>query len=355
MKTTVLFVIIGSGLGHITRGLAIATQLAKIDKSCNIIFFTTNASASVIEKFCFQYYYLPDRSLLPRTMKAPAYNAYMKKFIIEIMEKHRPEYFIFDGAFPYPCIVNIMNDRNRIPVHKIWIKREGDRQGFNDSAITAYKKFFDRIIIPEEFGQQEHREYQNKELLVPPILLLDDNKDLGYGVRNRFSITPNEKVWYIQLGRFSGDIKSSLLNQAINTILNIENSYIVLGEWIDGPNIKLIHDKIWNYKNYPNSYMFPEIDFAITTAGYNVVHELAYYAIPSILVPDESVVKDDQRARASRIESIGGAITVTDYNQLEYAVSTLVSNEFEMKSKLEQNHFVNGALKAAEIIINIKK
>ena len=353
MRATVLFVIIGAGLGHLTRGLAIAIQITKLNENCNIIFFTTNENANVIEEFHYQYYYLPNRSVLSKTMKAPAYNAYMKEILIGIMEKHQPDYFIFDGAFPYPCIVSSM--RERIPMHSIWIKREGDRQGFDDTAIIAYKKYFDCIIIPEELGQQEYREFLTKEKLVPPMILIDDNKVLRDGIRHRFSITSKEKVWYVQLGRANRDIKSSLLNRIISNILNMDNSYIVLGESIDGPSIEMEHPRILNHKNYPNSYMFPEVDFAITTAGYNITHELAYYKIPAILVPDLLVVKDDQRARALRVEDIGGAITLTDYSLLECAIKHLIENEIEMKNKLEQHHFINGAQQAAEIILNIGK
>lgn len=351
METTVLFVIIGAGLGHLTRGLAIATQFMKLNKNCKIIFFTTNGNANIIDQFHYEYYYLPNRGLLSQTMKAPEYNAYMKEILTGIMEKHQPEYFIFDGAFPYPCIVNRM--RERISMHNIWIKREGDRQGFNDAAIIAYKKYFDCIIIPEELGQQEYREYLTKEKLVPPMILIDDDMDLRDRIRNRFPITSKRKVWYVQLGREHRDKQSSLLNQIINTILNKDNAYIVLGESIDGPRIEMKHTRIWNYRNYPNSAMFSEIDFAITTAGYNIVHELAYYNIPAILVPDLSVVKDDQRARALRLEGIGGAVTLEDYNQLDSAIEHLMMNELDMKKKLEETHFVNGAQEAAEIILSM--
>lgn len=351
MRTTVLFVIIGAGLGHLTRGLAIATQITKLNKNCNIIFFTTNANANIIEKFHYQYYYVPNRSLLSKTMKASEYNAYMKNILLAILEKHQTDYFVFDGAFPYPCIVGSMRDRTSM--YNIWIKREGDRQGFDNSSIIAYKKYFDCIIIPGELGQQEYREYLTKEKLVPPILLIDNNKVVRDGIRHRFSITSKEKVWYVQLGRANRDIKSGLLNRIINTILNIEDTYIVLGESIDGPCIEMEHSRIWNHKNYPNSYMFSEIDFAITTAGYNITHELAYYNIPAILVPDLFVVKDDQRARALRIEDIGGAITLTDYSQIESAISHLMEKELEMKNKLEHCHLVNGAQQAAEIILDI--
>ena len=60
-----------------------------------------------------------------------------------------------------------------------------------------------------------------------------------------------------------------------------------------------------------------------------------------------------QRARGLRIEDIGGAITLTDYSQIERAISHLMEKELEMKNKLEDYHLVNGAQQAAEIILGI--
>ena len=44
--------------------------------------------------------------------------------------------------------------------------------------------------------------------------------------------------------------------------------------------------RIKRLTDYPNSRFFMGIDGALTATGYNTVHELSYFNVPSIYVPD---------------------------------------------------------------------
>lgn len=351
---TILFITIGAGLGHLTRGLAVARQITKLEEKSNLIFFTTTDAAEVIEGFGYSASYMPKHNELPNKIKALEYNQWMGNVLHGIMENNHIDCIIFDGAFPYQCIVSLLHQNES--VNKVWLKREGDRMDYNVSSLNQYKQLFDLVIIPDEFGLMNKRKLDHNEVRVPPIMLLEYDELLKREeVRKQVIGLDKDDLLYVQLGNAKRVSKYDQLNLVIEELLKLDHSMILLGQPVDGPDIALEHPKIVNIKRYPNAQLFLGIDYAITSAGYNTVHELAYCKVPSIFIPNLSVVKDDQLERARRVEAIGGAITLTDMKDISRYLQMMQANRTSMKQHFEQNSFINGSKLAAEYLLNLKK
>jgi UDP-N-acetylglucosamine--N-acetylmuramyl-(pentapeptide) pyrophosphoryl-undecaprenol N-acetylglucosamine transferase len=58
---------------------------------------------------------------------------------------------------------------------------------------------------------------------------------------------------------------------------------------------------------YPALDFLPAFDAAVTAAGYNAVHELLYAGVPSVFVPFERMV-DDQEKRAREVMEAGAGL-----------------------------------------------
>jgi hypothetical protein len=77
---------------------------------------------------------------------------------------------------------------------------------------------------------------------------------------------------------------------------------------------------------YPQAGFLRAFDLAVSSAGYNAVHELIPAGVPSLFVANTSTRTDDQESRAKRLEELGlglGAVD-TDPAEIEAAVTRLL-------------------------------
>jgi UDP:flavonoid glycosyltransferase YjiC (YdhE family) len=79
-------------------------------------------------------------------------------------------------------------------------------------------------------------------------------------------------------------------------------------------------------RQYPNALFFNAFDLAISAAGYNTVHELLFFGVPSILIPMEKVT-DDQEARARAAERAGAAVVVKRPEELAAALERVLDDK----------------------------
>lgn len=346
-----LFIIIGNGLGHITRALAVAKQIVKKKPESKLLVVTTTATKQLVEQFGAEYFYLPAIQELEPPMNANQYNQWMGNTLNEIVVKNTVEGIIFDGAFPYSCIVELLIQcQSQL---KIWIKREGDRTSYDQGPLNFYKRFFDQVIIPDEIGLQKHRPYGMKERLVPPIMMLEQQEgESREQVQMEYEIPKESFVWYVQVPEWDPFLHRKLQDYVVRTLLEYESSYLLIAGTRDNTQKEYCKERVRYIKKYPNSLIFRGCDAAITSAGYNTVHELAYFHLPSILVPNLTVVKDDQLERSRRLESLGGVVIYDSTQSLNALIEKVMNQQNKMKEMLEKIEMTNGALVAAELILN---
>lgn len=102
-------------------------------------------------------------------------------------------------------------------------------------------------------------------------------------------------------------------------------------------------------------------DLAITRGGANTIAEIAFNAVPSIVLPYPYHDDDHQRTNAEPLESIGGILIETDYisldKNLRHVGQTILSmltdhqKRFEMQQALALEAPINGAAVIADIVI----
>lgn len=349
--TCFLFIIIGSGFGHITRGLAVARQIRKKNSESKILMFTTTKAENLLKQNGFFCYSLPALQDMKPPMNAYHYNQCMGNTLKKIMDENHVTGIIFDGAFPYNCIVELLQAKRDIL--RIWLKREGDRLSYDQGPLNFYKRFFDWVIIPDEVGSLTHRQYDKNELLSPPIMFLEREEAKS---RSRFcieyNIPENDTIWYVQLPEWDPYYHVNLQFNILKELLFLENTHILVASTNRSDSYQLHEASIYYMNEYPNSIAFDSIDFAITSAGYNTVHELVYFHVPSILIPNKTVIKDDQLARARRVEALGGAIVVSNLNHLKQQINEFIRQGPRVKQSLEECHIENGAAMVAEFILS---
>jgi hypothetical protein len=73
---------------------------------------------------------------------------------------------------------------------------------------------------------------------------------------------------------------------------------------------------------------------AVSTAGYNSVHELVPAGLPSVLIPNPAVRTDDQRARAAWLADAGLALTVASDEPDEVAATVEMLSDATVRADL---------------------
>jgi predicted glycosyltransferase len=353
MKKTIVFMVTnGAGLGHLTRGLAVAKRLRELDNTLEVVFFSTSLATEVIRNEGFMFYYIPTKSLMPETVTAVKWNEYMKSMLQQIIDIYDPAAIIFDGAYPYGGVISSLRQNDTLK--SIWIKREGDKS--NSLKREELEKEFDLIVVPREAVRSYSDDLgeTTKVKHCNPIILIDRSEAYERAiVRKELGVDEGNNLFYVQLGAGNiNDIKAHY-NLIIECILKNPNHMVLLGESIIGEKVCIKDKRVKIVRSYPNARYFKAIDFAVSAVGYNTFHELLYFRVPSLFVPNLNTVHDDQVKRAQLAEEKGAALCLEEVEEksLECAIEYMCRRKEKMKRNLQKIHQKNGAEQAAKYIL----
>ena len=343
----------GAGLGHLTRLLAIARRVKRIDPSKKIIFHTTSSAMHLILQEGFLGYHLPSKMLFPKEMSAKQWNAMLRDHLETVISIHQPETIVFDGAFPYAGLVASM--RKKDGLRKIWVKRGQHKEGKAELVETKEKEF-DEVYVPGEAGGENSLRKEGIKTYCEPVLYLDreELKDRE-SVRSQWNIPEGMKMVYVQLGAGKINDIHSTISILLNELLKRDDVFVVIGESIIGNRMDLKMERVLTLRDYPNSIYFNAFDLIVTATGYNTFHEVMYFGVPSILIPNENTKTDDQVARAMIAGNAGAAIVLREpgASDFEQAIEKALDedNNRDMRKNALALMKENGAQQMAEMIV----
>ncbi len=341
----------GVGLGHLTRTLAVARRLKKMYPNTEIIFFTTSFALNLIIEEGFFAYYFPSMDIGPVNVNQKEVDKAIEDQLISIIKRHNIDTLVFDGVFPYACLMNAIEKSS---VNAIWIQRGMHKDG-KSKIVCEREKYFNTIIVPGEANSNETLENNNKFKFCSPIIYANKKELLPREtIMKMWNLDPNKKTAYVSLGEGSYEDVNSLIFRVIEILKSKENLQIVLGESIIARRRYNIDPDIFILKNYPNSIYFNAFDFAIITGSYNIFHETIYFGVPTILLPTKMTGTDDQIARAKIAERLGTGFVFVDFDKdgIDKAISKLMDPDInDRMKKIARKVFKNGAKSAAKYII----
>lgn len=351
-KTVIMMVTNGAGLGHLTRGLAVAKRLREIDPEIECVFLSTSLATEVIRNEGFMYYYIPTKSLMPPKVTASLWNEYMKRQLQQIVDIYCPQAIIFDGAHPYGGVLSGI--RQNEDIASIWIKREGYKP--NVSRLEQLETYFDLVIVPMEIGESDPsmlKGMDRKKYCNPIILLNEEEAHDREMVRKTLGVSEKNNLFYVQLGAGNINDIHDTYTMVIKCILNNKDNIILLGESIIGKELGIQDSRVITIRSYPNAQYFKGIDFAVSAVGYNTFHELMYFKVPSLFIPNTKTVKDDQVKRAKSMQEIGAALCLEDITteKISSALDYMLNYKDIMKNQLTRVRKENGAKEAAKYVL----
>jgi UDP:flavonoid glycosyltransferase YjiC (YdhE family) len=295
----------GTGLGHLTRSMAIARRLSP---GVEPFFITFSAGAPVVRDQGFPVEYIAsyDRpgagTDLSWTFRA---RDRLRAAVAEI----DPEVVLFDGTHPYERLLPALRSTGA-PL--VWSRRAMWRPDA-DTAPLHRTHLFDAVLEPGELEPGADRgptaPRRAEAHAVDPIVLLGRSELLARADAEReLGLDPDRRHVLVQLGQGAGVREATtrclrrLAEREGLQAAALSSQLAALGEVPEGV--------VRIEATYPIARYFAAFDAAVSAAGYNAFHELTAARVPALFVPIDRQT-DDQRARADGAAAAGTGLAVS--------------------------------------------
>lgn len=294
----------GTGLGHVSRAMAIARRL---DAGVTPVIFTLSQAAPIVRSQGFALEFLPSAGYAD--LDRGDWNLLYERRLGELLSDYDPAVVAFDGTYPY---LGLLTQMPRHPHRRfVWVRRGMWLPGLGaDSAARA--SLFDAVIEPGDLVEADDRGAtvaQRREVTrVAPILQVEPEEIHDRAVaRARLGLEPDDTWVLVQLGSGALNDASSLVAQAVTALQAIGGLRIAVAESTLVARRADLPVGVRSLRRYPLAPDLAAFDFAVTAAGYNSVHELAAAAVPTVFFPNVDSLLDDQATRAEGLARRGAA------------------------------------------------
>ncbi|MGA7227975.1 MAG: glycosyltransferase [Acidimicrobiia bacterium] len=290
----------GTGMGHLTRQAAVALSFGSGDRPTLFslsIGLPLTLALGVNGEYCPSY----DRPWLASS----SWNSYLRDRLVAIIEETACDVVVFDGVAPYPGIgaaTALVRD-----VAFIWLRRGMWRTGIGSKHLRR-ASYFDLVVEPADLGEPD-ASTDSSIRRVGPISLIEVLDPIPRDeARKELGLPPDGEIALVTLGSGRlGDVAGPG-RVAVETLLSHGDMHVAVTRSAVAQNeVPLdVADRITEIRDtYPLVRYLNAFDLAVSSSGYNAVHELIPAGIPTLFVANTSTRTDDQMARARGVATKG--------------------------------------------------
>lgn len=315
----------GSGMGHLSRCLAVASEAEKA--GCRTAVLTLSTAYEVVRASGYPVMYHPSSAASPWSL--PVWNRSFARFLHQQLISDRPDVVVFDGTAVYRGVTQTCR---RLEIPLVWLRRGMWKDSVSRVQYDRPFDVADFVIVPGEVTGVAARD-QNDVTYVGPVSQAHQTQVLDAETAKRALGLDSQKQYVlIQVG-------SAQLNgrSAVTTSIDYLNSLsagltpVVLVSPIadhepDIPGAVVIHGR------YPLAPYLKAFEFAVCSAGYNSVHENLAVGLAAVYIPNTAAVTDDQTARAELVAQSGMGLVARSEPELQAELRKMV--DMEMRSAL---------------------
>lgn len=326
-KQVALAYAFGSGLGHLTRTVALFRKLellfpGELWIATNSPYWNLVGEGRI--KVCFV-------ETKDKTKEA------VRETLQKLFFSLSPSLLVMD-VFPFGMEGEMEDLVKRAPCKKVWIYRYAKGNSFQEHA-----SFFDRVICPEDFWTDRVVIQQTEGVRkVPPILIRDPDELLSFEEgRKRLKCSKEAfLVLAVHTGKkesffaFYRRIQSAIPSEKRNITVRFATP---LADSIPEANQKGF------FFYYPLIELFPSADLLIGGGGYNFFHEAKAIRIPALFLPEKRRF-DDPFARTKN------ASVPTSLEDMRHFIWKMFSDD---RTRERLVLYRNGAREAAEEIVSL--
>jgi len=288
----------GTGLGHLTRSMAIARRLgAEIEP----LFLTLSAAAPVVREMGYPVEYVPSYAT-PGSGNDYRWSRRLRARLRAVIAEADPAVIVFDGTHPYEALLGALGSEGVA----VWCRRPLWRAG-SSRVPLGRAGAFDAVLEPGELAESEDRgptvAHRDGAHRVGPIVLLERAELLDRAAAEaELGLEPGRTNVLVALGQ-GEEVRGAtartlehLAGRAGVQVAALSSTLAAVGA--------VRADVVELRATYPMSRYFAAFDAAVAAAGYNAFHELVALGVPSLFVPMRRDT-DDQAARAHWAERAG--------------------------------------------------
>ncbi|MFL4474848.1 glycosyltransferase [Paeniglutamicibacter sp. MACA_103] len=349
----------GAGMGHITRCLAIATAGRDQFHSS---FITLSSSAAVVGDQGFEYLYF--QSAAKTGQPARLWNNHFYQLMMSVLKRNHFDAVVFDGTWVYRGLEGAL-DRFQ-GTRLIWLRRGLWKKEARADQLIRMEARSDGIISPWDVGcgyedgplkGNGNSTGVNGIVYLPtgaPYSREESLSALGLDAGSRYAL--------IQLGAGNINDIADVRSQVLADISALGQNRIVPVLAISPLSTeKFDVDGVRILRRYPLSPYLAAFDFVVSAAGYNSVHEIVRWNIPSLIIPNELASTDDQIARARGASDLPFCIMASTSADIRNGITQLVNGSYDgspiAMSRNRQHHKaiqdIDGGEQAAEVIFDM--
>jgi UDP:flavonoid glycosyltransferase YjiC (YdhE family) len=341
----------GTGLGHLTRGMAIARRFGeRLDPA----FLTLSAAAPVVDRMGFPVDYFPSHSAAAAE-SARRWDRRLRRRLELLLGELQPSLLVFDGAHPYDALVATLRAHRGAQMRTIWCRRPMWRQGLGAEAIY-WSAEFDHVLEPGELAESEDRgltvERRPEAERLRPIVFLDPTELLSReDACAELGLDADRPHALVALGQ--GPELDAAVARSLERLAADPEVQVAALESSLSPRLHVPEQVVHLRGTYPMSRFYRAFELAVAAAGYNAFHELIAHGVPTLFVPMRRQI-DDQPARArwAQEQGMGRGIASPDDPTLEARLTELLdpTARDEIRTSLADLPPATGAEQGAQFI-----
>lgn len=341
----------GIGLGHLSRCLAMARRLAA---GIEPVFVSLSQAVHLVRELGYPCEHLPFHG--QQGLDESVWNRALRRTLVEVLAAWRPRVVVFDGNMPYGGLLAALADR--ADCWLVWSRRGLWRDGSGAVALER-EAAFDMVLEPGELAAAWDRgptaRSRERTRLVAPLRLLDEREALPRALaREALELPGDATIVLLQLGSGNNFDFRSVAQRCAGLLAERPNTVVVA---VDSPIADFplaLPRTVLRRRAFPLARYLPAFDAAVSAVGYNAFHELLLGGVPSLLIPNENPMMDDQllRARYAARRGLALHVRVHELHDLPEALDALVDPErqAELRRNLAGLDRANGAAEAARLL-----
>ncbi|GAA1189741.1 UDP-N-acetylglucosamine--LPS N-acetylglucosamine transferase [Nesterenkonia xinjiangensis] len=284
----------GSGMGHLTRMLAVA---ARLPEDVDVTFASLSTGVSVVGRYDMPYEYIASPSAL--NMSWTAWEGYLHGRLSLLLDAVEPDTLVFDGTHPYRGLVTAMEGRE---MRRVWMRRGMWLPDIGEDVLER-AQHFDEIIEPGELAGDEDTGAtvrQSDAVRVPPITLISGPQILSREeARAALGYSAEDEVALVTLGAGNINDTRSLQEEIIDWFQRERPGWrvVITRSPIARERSRGSEDNVETLRVYPLARFARAFDAVVSACGYNAFHEWNQVGMPTLWVPNTATATDDQLAR----------------------------------------------------------
>lgn len=288
----------GSGLGHITRCIAIADAGVRSFES---VIVTLSTGAGHIESQ-HRIFHFPSRR---PGEEGRFWNISFQRQLLQLIDQEAINTVVFDGPALFAAVSGAASMRS---CRLVWLLRGLWKPELPTSDAHLAAQLCDVIITPSEGGLAEPESVVplglNARVVDPIIRLPEEGFTKRSEARAELGIPDSVNAVLLSLGALSQRGWAEAEDTICRGLLDIapDTRVYVLRSPIDSAPVPE-NDQVSELHRYPIAPLLRAFNLVVCAAGYNSVHEVIAASIPAVLIPNPASVTDDQGKRAVLAET----------------------------------------------------